>query len=37
MVSASGRYVITFNGEIYNHLEFRMALTPGPSPGGRGE
>ena len=23
MVSSSGRYVITFNGEIYNHLELR--------------
>ncbi|TSE29270.1 asparagine synthase (glutamine-hydrolyzing) [Tepidimonas taiwanensis] len=26
MVSASGRYVIAFNGEIYNHLELRAAL-----------
>ena len=26
MESASGRYVIAFNGEIYNHLELRRAL-----------
>ena len=26
MVSSSGRYVITFNGEIYNHLELRSQL-----------
>lgn len=26
MVSASGRYVIVFNGEIYNHLEIRGKL-----------
>jgi asparagine synthase (glutamine-hydrolysing) len=26
MQSASGRYVIAFNGEIYNHLELRQAL-----------
>jgi asparagine synthase (glutamine-hydrolysing) len=33
MVSESGRYVIAFNGEIYNHLELRRELqqTP-PSP-----
>jgi asparagine synthase (glutamine-hydrolysing) len=28
MVSANGRYVIAFNGEIYNHLECRAALVP---------
>jgi asparagine synthase (glutamine-hydrolysing) len=26
MVSASGRYVISFNGEIYNHLDLRKEL-----------
>ena len=26
MASASGRYVIAFNGEIYNHLSLRQAL-----------
>ena len=39
MVSKSGRYVMAFNGEIYNHLELRrnldelcsdVALTPNP-------
>lgn len=29
MVSASGRYVIVFNGEIYNHLEIRAELERG--------
>jgi len=32
MVSSDGRYVIVFNGEIYNHLEIREQLTP---PGGQ--
>lgn len=27
MVSASGRYVIAFNGEIYNHLDLREKLS----------
>lgn len=26
MISASGRYVIAFNGEIYNHLQLRQML-----------
>ncbi len=29
MCSASGRYAITFNGEIYNHLELRKLLGDG--------
>jgi asparagine synthase (glutamine-hydrolysing) len=28
MVCAEGRFVITFNGEIYNHAELREQLTP---------
>jgi asparagine synthase (glutamine-hydrolysing) len=32
MVSPSGRYVIAFNGEIYNHLELRRDLENVPSP-----
>lgn len=28
MVSACGRYVLVFNGEIYNHLDIRQALGP---------
>ena len=31
MVSSSGRYVIAFNGEIYNHLEIRQELEQIPS------
>ena len=27
MASATGRYVISYNGEIYNHLEMRRAFT----------
>lgn len=27
MFSASGRWVIVFNGEIYNHVDLRMSLT----------
>lgn len=36
MVSASGRYVIVFNGEIFNHLELRATLESFtlPSQGG---
>lgn len=30
MVSVSGRYIIAFNGEIYNHLELRRELEKGP-------
>ncbi len=26
MISSSGRYVVVFNGEIYNHLDFRAEL-----------
>ena len=45
MTSASGRFVMTFNGEIYNHLELRLELQtvcthtstlPSPLPGGAG-
>jgi asparagine synthase (glutamine-hydrolysing) len=39
MVSACGRYVITFNGEIYNHRELRNRLDQSgcvPSGGWRG-
>lgn len=46
MLSAGGRYVMVFNGEIYNHLDLRreldvltptLALSPNPSPAsGRG-
>jgi len=27
MVSSTGRYIISFNGEIYNHLEIRIELS----------
>lgn len=33
MVSPSGRYVITYNGEIYNHLELRAQLGNRPWQG----
>lgn len=37
MLSASGRYVIAFNGEIYNHLALRDALAAqGAAPAWRG-
>lgn len=37
MCSASGRYVIAFNGEIYNHLTLRLGLAKiGSAPDWRG-
>src|SRR5215212_4254364 len=37
MTSHSGRYVITFNGEIYNHDDLRRELrAAGREPGWRG-
>lgn len=37
MVSLCGRYVIVFNGEIYNHLSLRKSLeVEGMAPGWRG-
>ena len=32
MVSLSGRYVVVFNGEIYNHLELRALLAKSEHP-----
>ncbi|MDB4797094.1 asparagine synthase (glutamine-hydrolyzing), partial [bacterium] len=39
MASSSGRFVMAFNGEIYNHLELRAELekSPHPSPIPEGE
>lgn len=34
MASHAGRYVMVFNGEIYNHLELRRALAGHPGHGG---
>lgn len=36
MLSPSGRYVIVFNGEIYNHLEIRKTLDQSVSTSWRG-
>lgn len=36
MTSGGGRYVIAFNGEIYNHMGLRKALEKGGVPGWRG-
>jgi asparagine synthase (glutamine-hydrolysing) len=37
MASAGGRYVIAFNGEIYNHLDLRRDIeASGKAPGWRG-
>ena len=41
MPSACGRYVLVFNGEVYNHLALRAELDagsphPSPLPGGEG-
>ena len=35
MVSPSGRYVISFNGEIYNHQDLRELLRPAATEGGQ--
>jgi asparagine synthase (glutamine-hydrolysing) len=37
MLSACGRYVISFNGEIYNHLKLRTALFPNSAPASEGK
>ena len=38
MISESGRYVLAFNGEIYNHLELRKQLeATNPNRGWRGQ
>ena len=34
MASSSGRFVMAFNGEIYNHLELRAELENSPHPDG---
>jgi asparagine synthase (glutamine-hydrolysing) len=36
MMSRSGRWVLAFNGEIYNHLELRRSLEARGAPGWRG-
>jgi len=37
MISPSGRYVLTYNGEVYNHLEMRAAIeVAGRAPEWRG-
>jgi asparagine synthase (glutamine-hydrolysing) len=36
MASSSGRFVMAFNGEIYNHLELRAELEQSPHPEGVG-
>lgn len=36
MVSASGRYVLVFNGEIYNHLDIRRQIDRQGAPNWRG-
>ena len=36
MASSSGRFVVAFNGEIYNHLELRMELEKSHLPEAKG-